>query len=239
MKRFVTFILVLAIAVGGVYFWWQANARRIMTAQVREMARGFFVNAGELHVDNDPVKMTGWRTARVPKLVVSGRKLQLRNGPELSMAKLVLKDIDVTGPPLHLSGVGGGSYTATITEQAATSYLRARGIAVHGFKIPLDTLAISFSREHGAKLSAEMVLPVLNTHIPLSASGKLVASSRNGQVDFRVEQMSKPLADLLATLNPVIDVSEWPLNADIIPEIGNGSVTLHGKITSVQPSWLP
>ena len=238
MKRVLIFFFVLALALGGGYLWWQANATRIITAQVQQLARGFFVDAAELTVHNDPIKIVGLTQARVPKLTISGQHLHVRNGPEITAAKLTLTDLDVTGPPIHCTGVGEGAFTVTVSQEAATKELNKRGIPI--------PLSVTFSRKEGTKLAGEkeVIIPLVNTHlrIPFVATGKQVAASKNGQVDFRVDRVTvaqaaitiKQVTDALAVINPVIDVSDWPFVTDITPVTNNGSVTLHGKITGVR-----
>jgi len=241
VKRLGWFLVLLAVLVGGGYWWWQANASRIITAQVREMTRGFFVDAKQLTVSNTPIHLLGLRQARVPSLTISGQQLQLRNGPQIADAKLTLTDLDVVAPPVHCTHVGGGTFTATVSQGAVTDYLRKRGIP----------LTVSFTQAGGTKLAGEkeVTIPLLNTHlrIPFVAIGKLTAAKTNGQVNFHADHVTvaqaaitvKQVTDALELLNPVIDLSGWPLISEITPVTHDGSVTLHGKITGVQPSLLP
>ncbi len=251
MKRFLIFIAVLAIALGGLYIWWQMNATRLIDAQVKTLARNFFLNPENLTVDSKPVKMIGLLQARVPRVVIAGKNLQLRSGGRLASVKLVLTDIDVAGPPFHFSGVGGGAYTVSATDKDITAYLRKRGINISGIAtIPLDTLNITFAKKTGTTLtgSAAVNLPFLHHKVPLLADGDLVPSSKNGQLDFRVKHVKleglsigiKQVTDALAVVNPIVDVSDWPLSSDIKSvKTGDGIIVLHGQVTGIRPSFFP
>ena len=251
MKRFFIFLLILAIALGGLYVWWQLNAVRVIDAQVKELARGFVLNPENLTITTKPAKMIGLREARLPLLIISGKQLRLRSGGQLAYAKLLLKNVDVSGPPFHFSQVGGGNYTIVATDKDVTDYMRKRGVTLHGLSlIPLDTLKVGFSQASGTTVSgqAALNLPFIHQKIPMVASGELLPSSKVGQVDFRVKTVKlvgislgvKQVTDALGVINPVVDVSEWPLESEIKSvKTGDGTVTLRAQITGVQPSLLP
>lgn len=249
MKRFFVFLAVLAVALLVLYIWWQVKATEVITAQVKSMAHGFFSNSGDLHVELDqkmPVKMVGLREARVPKLVIYGTNLVTREGMKIASARVALKDLDVAGPPFHFTNVASGYYSVTVTDKAVTDYLRKRGIALGSIaKIPLDTLNVSFSQKDGTMLRGDAVvnLAIVKKHVPLVVQGKLVPSSKVGQVDFQVRSVQllgwsvgeKHVTDSLGALNPVIDMSDWPLMSDIkLVSTGNGTVKFNGKVTGVR-----
>jgi len=249
MKRFLITLAVLAVVLGGVYLWWQMKATEIITAQVHSMARGMFVNGDALQVENKPVKMLGLRQARVPQLVITGKDLELRNGGKIASAKLVLQDLDVSGPPFHFSGVGSGYCMVTATDKDVTAYMQKRDIGLPGGK--LNILFVGFSKQNGALLKGEGVvkLPfVKEQHFPITATGNLVPSSKVGQVDFRVHDVKvdklsigvKQVTDAIGIVNPVIDISDWPLITDIKQvNTGNGTIQFKAQITGVRPSLLP
>jgi hypothetical protein len=248
MRRFFIFLAVLAIALLGLYVWWQRNATRVITAAIQSQARGFFDNPQQLKVENDPVRLIGLRQARVPKLVISGQDLRVKGkGGKLAYAKLVLKDIDVSGPPFHFVGVGaGGYYSVTVTDRDVTDYLRTRGIhipiPIPGVKIPTDTLSVVFTKKQGTTILGEYRVPILNKLMQVKVIGSLVPSSKVGQVDLRVRNIAgiETRTDALSVLNPIIDVSAWPIDADIKRVVTtNGKVTINGSITGIRPSLLP
>lgn len=242
MRRFLVFLFILGVALAGLYVWWQRNATRILTEQVRVLSADFFRNPHNLSVTNDPVKMIGLREARVPKLVISGKDLDLKNGLHLAAVRLVLRDVDVAGPPFGLSKVAAGDYTVVVTDDAVMDYLHRRAVSLLAgvVRIPLDSVTITFTKQSGTQLAAAMPLP-FGKPLPVTATGKLVASSKAGQVDFRVNPngvkiASAPIpltqiADALEKINPVVDVSKWPIVSEVTPVTGDGIVTLRGKVT--------
>lgn len=250
MKRFFTFLLVLAIALGGLYVWWQRNARQVLTNAVLSEARGFVLNADNLSVTNDPVAMTGLRSARVPKLVISGKELLLKKGPSLAYAKLVLHDVDVSGPPFALSGIKDGAFTVTVTDAAVTDYLRKNGVNIGSVvHIPLNTLSINFLRKDETRLRGEAKLP-FNQKAMLTATGALQPAATPGKVDFHVTKIEIPfiekipgaeqgIANALEKLNPVVDLTEWPVVCTVTKiTSGKGSATLSGTIQGIRAKSL-
>ncbi len=248
MKRFLIFLVVLGVALAGLNAWWQRNATRVIAMQVTQLCQGFFVNPQKLAVRNDPVRMIGLREARIAKLVVQGDDLVLRGGPRVAHVKLVLRDVDVSGPPFHFIGVGGGSYTVTITDDAVTQFLRQRGISFGGGgRIPLDTLAVAFSRKTNTTVAAQLAVPLLG-EVPVSATGTLMPSRVDGSVDFRILTVAlgkasighKLVRDTLGRLNPIITVSDWPLISQISRiTTGDGTVAIQATVTGINPSLLP
>lgn len=249
MKKFLIFLVVLAAVAGGAYYWWQANAQRIIGDEVRRIAAGFFANPENLDVKTEKLRLTTLHSARVGQLVITGANLKLRKGGTLAQAKLVFTDLDVSGPPFHLSGVGGGYYQATMTDDAVTEYLHQRKLRIGGglMQIPLDTLTVTFTRREGAVIKGQV--SALGRAVPLSARGPLVESSKGNQIDLRIEKVTagkrfslgiQPIMDALDVLNPVVDLSEWPLQSDITTiKTDNGKVTVSGKITGVRQGFLP
>ncbi len=245
MKRFFGFLLICAIGLGVLYYWWQHHATAVIQSEVQRIAHGFFTNPEALTVTNDPVRMVGLRAARVPKLVIAGKALELHDGPTLDRAKLVLKDVEVSGPPFHLTRIGSGYYVLQVSGEALTDFLHQRGGRLGSVvRVPLDTLDITFSRKAGAIVSGEML--VLGHHLPLRASGPLVTTDKPGVVNFRPVrfQASKytaeiPQADkLLGFLNPVLDLSAWPMVSHIVAiDHHDGYVVLRGKITGARQGW--
>jgi len=249
MKRFLVFLLVLAIAVGGVYIWWQFNAHRFLTQEMKRIGRSFFVNADSLSVENGPVVLTGLREAKVSKLIISGDELVLRDGPILKHAKLILKDVYVSGPPFNISRLNGGVFTATVTDTAVTEYLHKRGGGLRLVaKIPLDSVTVKFAKA-GASVLAQIPDPLFGKPLSVTASGKLVPSSKIGQIDYQVRNVAvsgvnlaiKPVIDALGVLNPVVNVSEWPIMCEFTHiATGDGIVTLTAQISGLrQRSLLP
>ena len=250
MKKFLVFILILAVAAGVGYYWWQQNSHRIITQQVRRLASRFFVNPQSLSVENSAVKMRGLRDAHVGRLVISGKELQLRDGPVLASARLVLTDLDVTGPPFHLTHVGGGNYEAQVSDAAVTEYLHARGGSMAGVKIvPLSTVTVKFlpGEEATARLSGEAVIPLIDKRVPVIADGTLVPAADAGRVDFNVSRvnvtgLSFPASALkksFGIVNPLVDLSGWP----VAVKVGSintvtGMATVKGHITGAADSLL-
>jgi hypothetical protein len=248
IKRFLIFVVVLGVALAGLYVWWQRNATQIITREIRAQASGFFTNSSALDVSNDPVKMTGLRTAHVPQVVVKGTDLRLREGGELASAKIVLKDIDVAGPPFRLSRVGDGYFVVTVTDDAVTDYIRERGVRVTAVaRIPMDTVTVNFTKA-ATQLRGEVKVPLIRKQVPIIATGQLLPSSASGQVDFRVRNLQitkyslnvKQLTEAIEHLNPVIDLSEWPVQTTVTKvQTGNGTVTITGRVHGIQRSLFP
>lgn len=252
MKRFLGFIIFCGILALVVYIWWQHNAVRIITAQVRQQGDKFFSNAENITIgpDNLSVKLVNLHSARIPKLIISGNQLQLRNGPELSSAKLVLNDVTVSGPPFHITSIGSGSYLVKVNDTAVTEYLHSRGGSVAGFKVvPLDSLSVKFlgGRAQTTEVNGAATLKALNIRVPVTASGRLVPSSDLGKVDLRImnvkiERLSigvKEVRDALGVINPVIDLSKWPVTTEVKSiQTTKGSATLRGTVTGMSKSLI-
>jgi len=245
MKRLLVFLVVLAVALGGLYLWWQVKAVQMVTDGARNLCRGLVTNPASLRITvPKPVKITGIGRAVVPQVVIKGQGLKLRNGPELASAKLVLNDLAVAGPPFHFAGIGDGYYRLTVTDDAATAYLRKRGMRVVGLHVPLDTLTVTFAGKGGAVLTGEVAIPLINKRFPLTARGALIPSSINGEVNYKVSQIivertmftaPKQVEKALTVLNPVITFADWPFQSDITKlTTGAGTVTLEGRITNVR-----
>ncbi|MHB9129525.1 MAG: LmeA family phospholipid-binding protein [Armatimonadota bacterium] len=250
MKRFLIFLCVLGVGLLGLYVWWQRNATRIISEQVKQRVNEFFVNAQDINVENDPIKLIGWRNARVPKLTISGKDLQLKKGGTLASVKIVLKDIDVSGPPFHFTKIGNGSFQVTVTDKAVTEYVKNRDVRLAAVvKIPTNSVTVRFSKAQGTVLKGDIVLPIIGTRVPVVASGTLVPSSKGDQVDFRVKNVDisrlrgigdKQVTEAFSILNPVVDISSWPVESEIDGvKTGDGVVVVHGKITGAQRSFLP
>lgn len=252
LKRLLVFLLVLGIAVGGLYLWWQANAARVITGQVRQMSRGLVTNPEKLTVTmNKPVKLLGLNRALVPELVIAGQGLTLRDGPDIASARLELRDIVVTGPPFTFAGVGEGSiFRLQVTDAAVTAYLRKRGVKLFAtLRMPMDTVNVAFLGPRGTQLTGEVKAPVGNLSAHLNAVGQLVPSSKHNEVDYRVDRVGLDAASFglprglegsLKAVNPVITVAEWPFLADVTDiKTGAGTVLLSGKVNGVRGSLLP
>ena len=241
MKSCLTFLIIVALGVGGLYIWWQMNATRVLDAQVKTLAENLFSPRTTCASKSKPMKLVGLGQARVPQLLISGTDLRLRNGGRIASAKLVLKNLEVTGPPFHFSGVGGGYYAITATDKDVTAYLHKRGISLHGLAtIPLDSLTITFSRRNGTTMRGltTVDLPFLHKKISMAANGDLVPASKNDQLDFRVKSVKladwqvgeKHISDSLGALNPVLDLSDWPLVSEIKSvKTGDGIVVFRGQ----------
>jgi hypothetical protein len=147
---------------------------------VQVLAKNFFLNPEHIKVQNDPIKLTGFNTARLPKMVITGNGLQLKDGPELAYTQLVLKNIDISGPPFHISKVGSGTYVVKATDTAVTQYLRARKGNIAGLNVvPLDTVTVNFkqSTKAAAVVTAQASVPIIRRKVPVIANGILVPSS--------------------------------------------------------------
>jgi len=246
MKRFIVFLLVLVIAFGGAFFWWQQNAHRIITEKVQQIAYKLFVNPNDLDVQHAPVALTGLRQARIPNLTVIGHNLELRDGLKVSSAKIVLADVDIAGPPFRMVGVGGGYYIISTTDDAVTAFIRQRGFKVApAINIPLDTLSIHFAKTTGTLLTAEVHVPLVKNPLPLTAHGALIPAGQGSQINFLVNKVkiekfsfgAEKVADTLDIFNPVVDISHWPVTSEIVGiSTGEGTITVRGKITGIRQS---
>lgn len=247
IRRLFTFLIVLVLAVGGLYIWWQVKARGVITAAVQEQSCALVANPANLQVDMPkPVTLIGLGHAMIPALTIKGKDLVLKDGPAIKQMKITLQEVEVSGPPFHFAGVSKGYYTFTVQDSAVTAYLRKRGVKIGGFgtKIPLDTLTVTFSKAQSTVLNGEVILPIFG-HVPLTARGQLIPSSRNGEIDFKVHGNDVsfarqnigvgPVLNALSQLNPVVTVAEWPFLGDIDGiATTNGAVTIHGHVTAFQ-----
>jgi len=244
MKRLLVLLIVLAVAVGGLYLWWQIKSTKMVTAGVRVACRGLVANPDNIEVTlPKPVQINGVGRATVPQIIIKGKELTLEDGPRIASAKLVLNNLRVAGPPFRFTGVAGGYYLLSVNDDDVTDYLRRRGVRFAIVRIPLDTLTVRFDKKEGAILNGEAVIPVIK-NVPLAVKGKLVPSSVNNQVDYRVEQIKiqklsisamKPVEQALTKINPLITFADWPFRSDITDiDTGNGIVNLKGRITGVR-----
>ncbi|MHB0936952.1 MAG: LmeA family phospholipid-binding protein [Armatimonadota bacterium] len=248
MKRLLTFLIVLAVALGGLYVWWQIKAVQMVTDGVKTACRNLVTNPDSLEVSvPKPVKITGIGRATVPQVVVTGQNLTLRKGPDIAAAKIVLNDLSVSGPPFHFSGIGDGYYNLTVTDDAATAYLQKRGVKVAGLRIPLETLKVSFAGKGSTVINGEVSVKVPlvgEKRFPLTARGKLLPSNLNGEVNYKVSQIAvqntkfaplKQVEGALAVINPVITFADWPFQSDITRiTVDHGKATVAGRITGVR-----
>jgi len=248
MKRLFTFLIVLAVALGGLYLWWQVKAVQMINDGVKTSCRNLVTNPDLLEISvPKPVKITGIGRATVPQIVIKGQNLTLRNGPDLASAKIVLNDLAVAGPPFHFSGIGDGYYKLSVTDDAATAYLQKRGMKVAGLRIPLETLKVTFAGKGIAVIDGEIgvKVPLLGEkRFPLTASGKLMPSNFNGQVNYKLSTFTVDKLPLnfrnqvegaLSVVNPVINFSDWPFESDISNiTVDAGKATVAGRITGVR-----
>lgn len=248
MKRLLTFLIVLAVALGGLYLWWQIKAVQMINDGLKTACRNLVVNPDSLEISvPTPVAITGVGRATVPQVVIKGQNLRLRKGPDLASAKIVLNNLKVVGPPFHFSEVGDGYYLLTVTDDAATAYLRKRGVNVAGLRIPLETLTVTFAGNGKTVINGEVSVkvPLLGEkRIPLTASGKLLPSNLNGEVDYKVSHVSvqnakiapvKQVESALAVVNPVVTFADWPFQSDITKiTVDPGKASIAGRITAVR-----
>ena len=245
LTRLFIFLIVLAVAIGGLLLWWQANAARVITETVHERARNLVVNPENLTVDlPKAVQMVSLRQALVPTILISGKNLELHEGPTVADATIKLEDISVAGPPFGFKGLTNGTYALTFKDTDVTTYLRKRGVKFAAVaKMPLDTLTVKFAST-GVHLTGEWNAPLVG-RIPLSAKGTLVPSSRNGEIDLKIASSKdvklsryaigvEPVVKALSNLNPVVSVSEWPFMANVTKiTFGNGTITIYGTVTDL------
>jgi hypothetical protein len=248
MKGCLTVFIILVIAAGIGYFWWQGNAQRMIAAEVKRQGRHFFTNTEALVVKNDPIQLIDLRRAKVPKLVITGEDLRLRAGIDVKSAKLVLTNVVISGPPFNISSVGGGSYTVTVEDRAVTDYLTKRGTSLRVGMASLNGVTVHFGDGRANnRLVAEVEVPILGKR-EVTAVGYPVPSSKIGQIDFRVTDVNvvgwkigaKPVTDALNLLNPVVDVSDWPLVSDFTSvTTRKGSVAIKAEIMGWRGGMLP
>jgi len=245
MKRLLAFLIVLAVILGGLYIGWQIKAVQMVTEGIRTACRDLVANPDNLEISvPKPVNITGIGKATVPQIVIKGQHLQLQNGPELANAKLVLNNLAMTGPPFHFTGIDNGYYRLSVTDDAATAYLRKRGVKVIGLQVPLDTLTVTFAGKGKTLLTAEAVIPIINKRFPLTVLGTLLPSSINNEVNYKVTQISvektplipmKQIEGALSVINPVISFADWPFQSDITGiKVDTGTATVAGRITAVR-----
>lgn len=248
MKRLFTFFIVLAVALGGLYLWWQIKAVQMIDDGLKTACRNLVMNPDSLEVSvPKPVKITGIGRATVPQIVIKGQNLTLRNGPDLASAKIVLNDLALVGPPFHFSSIGDGYYKLTVTDDAATAYLQKRGVKMAGLRIPLETLKVTFAGKGRTVINGEVSVkvPLLGEkRFPLTASGKLLSSNFNGEVDYKVSQVTvqntkfaplKQVEAALSVINPVITFADWPFQSDITNiTVDTGKAIVAGRITGMR-----
>ena len=254
MKRFLGFLLLLAILAGGGYYWWQQNAARIMGEQVQQMAQKLVVNPDQLLIRPKAlsIHMKDLHTAVISELIISGKDLKLRNGLTLSAARLAMHDVEFSGPPFRITGIGSdSSFILKVTDSAVTQYLHTRGGQIARMKnvIPLDTITVRFHpvAHMNTSLSGQADVPLLG-QVPISADGELVATTTPGQIDMNfkrvtVSRLSFGVQDVtnhLAVVNPIIDISEWPIKPDFtsIKCAQPGLMELRGNIVGANSSLL-
>ena len=254
MRKLLIFILILAVLCGAGYYWWQQNAQRLITERVHAMAGQFFSNPEALTIgpDNLTVKMKGLKAAQVPQLVISGKDVQMRNGPLLASAKFDLRNIDISGPPFRMTNIERGWFVASVNDTEVTNYLRQRKGSIAGVAvIPLNTVTVIFKDEvqHNTTLRAEATLPTSSIAIPLTARGVLTPAGQTGrmqQVEFQVKKFdgvpaiaTSLVGRSLSLINPVFDLSKWPLETNIEKVvIEDGRATIRGTINGVKDQFL-
>lgn len=248
MKKFLVVLLVIAIALGGAYFWWQKNASRLITSQVQAMTKHFFVNSEVLTVspDNLAIKMRDLHTAVIPQVVIAGNDVEMRKGPRLSSVKLDMRNLEVTTPPFRLSKIEKGWFVASVTDQELTAYLKKRGGSIAGISVvPLDSLNVSFvNAQFNTVVNANAKLRPGVLEIPLIAHGILLPAGQVGEmnkINFDIKKMDGVpniaidlVAKSIAIINPVFNMSDWPVKINIEKiTVVKGLVTVRGTITGV------
>ncbi|OPZ82878.1 MAG: hypothetical protein BWY76_02546 [bacterium ADurb.Bin429] len=89
-----------------------------------------------------------------------------------------------------------------------------------------------------------MVKPPIGKEVALTATGTLVPAATPGKVDFKVKQVNVPVigkqvATALEKLNPVVDLTEWPVVCTVNTiTSGKGTATFAGTITSIRVKSL-
>lgn len=247
MKKFLVFVCLLTAFGGGAYLWLQHNAGQILTTQATRLSQRFATNPGALTIEASPITLAGWQRGKFAKVTISGKDVQLKQGPKLSSVKITLTDVEVAGPPYRLATVGNGTYTVSATDSALTDYLRTQGLRVSMARIPLDTATLTFSKAAGTKISTDVVLPIVNSRVPLTIHGALAPSGQPGGIDYVVrnvvvKKLKVNVADLnqaFNAVNPIINFRSWPVETSAEKIVtGDGYVTVSGKIQGVNATAL-
>jgi len=249
IKKLFFFLIALAIVGGGAYWWWQTNAMRIIKEQVRAQVIGLFANPENLVIAPDPIPMqlTGWKTARVGEMNLSGKELILKNGLKLAETDLQLTEIDVSGPPFRLVDAKGKSFRVKIADTVVTEMIRSRGFSFSSARVSLSAITVKFTGDGTAIVQGDVPMP-FGKKLVLVAPGKLVPATQPGKIDFRVDSANMTVngqknavfpivADMLNNINPIIDMTSLPVKLDNIKiDTTEGFATVSGDITGIKPS---
>lgn len=246
MKRFFLFLILLAIAAGVGYWWWEQHSARVLDEQVRNLCSRFVVNYDALDVTSSHLRVTGLREGKVASVKVSGKDLELANGPTLAEAELQVNDLTIEGPPFRLTGISGGTFRIVVRDKDVTSFVQNRGLRLPGVSIPMKGLSVSFGNDKVTTMKLSITLPIIGL-TTISAGGELKAESSPGKVDFipdpaQVSVGGKPLPPVLGTpisllnrLNPVINTDDLPFVCELSSiSTREGEVTLSGNITGTK-----
>ncbi len=248
-KKLLALIIVLAVIGGAGFWWWQANATNIIKAQVRGQASNLFNNPEKLLITPEPLPMhlTGWKSARIDELNISGKDLILKNGLQLAETDVQFTDIDVSGPPFRLVDAKGKNFKVKIADTVVTEMIRARGFSFSAMRVSLSALKVTFGKDGVTSVQGDIPMP-FNQKLVLVAPGKLVPATETGKIDFRVDTANMTVngkknavfpivADLLNNINPVIDLTTLPIRSDNIKvDTTEGFATVSGDIIGIKPS---
>ena len=222
MKKLLIFLAIILILAIVAYVWWIHNAERIVTGRVQQIAQEFFVNTDNIKAEHNKISITSWKSATVGSFTISGENLELKGGGRVKNANIVLKDIQLSMPPVRLIGIGSGTYDIELTAEDINSYLRAKkGVTLLDGMIPVSSIRFTSSTTE-SQFSGVVEIPFISK-VPWTVTGKLDKNSSEKGINFvpqkvnisKINISGSGIMKAVSAINPIIDISSWPVDMNI------------------------
>jgi len=89
----------------------------------------------------------------------------------------MLNNVIVTGPPFHFASLESGYYMITVTIPRSPTTCASAGQIPHGGAHPARYSHREIFPNNGTTITGEVMLPLINARIPLTANGKLMSAA--------------------------------------------------------------
>ena len=222
MKKLLIILIILCVIGVVLYFWWMKNAERIVTSRVQELAQEFFVNTENIVASHEDITILSWNKATVGKLKIGGENLELKGGGRIKNTNIILEGIHFSMPPARITGIDSGTYMLDISTEDINSYLRSKkGVTLLDGMVPVSSIRFAPSPTV-AQFSGVVEIPFISK-VPWTVTGKIDKSSDEKGIDFipekanisKVSLSGNVLMKAVSAINPVVDVSSWPVDMTI------------------------
>ena len=223
MKKLLIIIGLLVIIVIAGFVWWTKNSERLITDKIQETAGEFFVNTENIEISYNKISIKNWSTAFIDNITISGTNLELKGGGRVKNANIILNGVHISMPPVRLTDIDSGEYLISLSTDDINSYLRAKkGVTLLDGMIPVSSIRFAPGTKNSI-FSGVVEVPIISTKIPWKVNGNIVKSENGEGIDFvpksadisKVKISATVLMKAIANINPIVDVSSWPVDMNI------------------------